>query len=359
MQLSSKGFAKQLCCALLASLSFSIAQAADKFPCKRDDKKCALETALRHTVKNSSYWKAAFAKPVEQRIGAGSPELVEFLILDTIHQGIPNKPRASSPPADFAADVAQAFAELPQSVKDLVRPKLAGIYFVDDIGGTGFTDMIGLAGEKSTTGFIVLDPTQLIKQTANAWASWKEGTPFKTAPGYRLEAEIETKAQDTRKQAIQYILLHEIGHIVSIGDNIHPSWTIPPSEVRATPFPFFDLSWLKAPDGKKYMTRFDAQFPERLSVAYYFGAKLEAKQMTAVYTKLEATNFPTLYAATHFGDDFAEAFASYVHTVVMKRPWSIRLYENGKLAKTYASCWDQPRCAEKRKFLEKLLRSYS
>jgi hypothetical protein len=341
------------CCAVLLAAQ---AQAADKFPCKMGDKTCALKAALHHTVKNPSYWKSAFAKPVEHRIGVGSPELVEFLILDTIHQGIPNKPRASTVPPDFQADVAKAFAELPPRVKALVAPKLAGIYFVDDIGGTGFTDLIGLPGGKASTGFIVLDPTQLTRHTANAWATWKENTPFKPAPGYRLEAEIETRAEDTRKQAIQYILLHEIGHVLSIGANIHPSWNVPAEAVPASAsYPFFEQSWVRSPDGRKFVTRFDAAFPERLLVTYYFGAKLEAKQMAAVYGRIEATNFPTLYAATHFGDDFAEAFASYVHTVVMNRPWSIRIYQDGRLAKTYASCWDQPRCAEKRKLLERLL----
>jgi molybdopterin-binding protein len=60
-------------------------------------------------------------------------------------------------------------------------------------------------------------------------------------------------------------------------------------------------------------------------VVYYFGAKLPAGQMVATYESLERTNFVTLYAATHPADDFAEAFASYVHGVLMGRPWEISI----------------------------------
>jgi len=62
-----------------------------------------------------------------------------------------------------------------------------------------------------------------------------------------------------------------------------------------------------------------------------------------------------LYSATRPGDDFAEAFASYVHTVLMRKPWEIRIYANGKQAKVYGPCWSEARCAGKKKILERFL----
>lgn len=354
--LGTTNIARVLMCSALLFSCGAFAQAGAKFPCAMDDRKCALAAGFAHVVKKPEFWRTAFAKPLEQRIGVAPPELVEFLMLDTIAQSIPSKPRAATVTPDFVADVTQALAELPPQIKTLLAPKLAGIYFIEDIGGTGFADLIGDHGPTAKAGFIVLDPTQLVKHTANAWATWKENTPFKPGAAYRLEADIETKAGDNRKNAIQYILLHELGHILSIGGNIHPSWTIAPKTVPATAsFPFFELSWVFSRDRERYESRFDAAFPERKSVVYYFGAQLDARQMAQTYARLESTNFPTLYAATRPGDDFAEAFASYVHTVVMKRPWSIRIHEHGKLVRTFGSCWDQPRCADKRKILEGIL----
>jgi len=77
--------------------------------------------------------------------------------------------------------------------------------------------------------------------------------------------------------------------------------------------------------------------------------------MVPTYDNLEKTNFPSLYAATQPGDDFAEAFASYVHVVLQRRPWQILIYQDGALRKEFGACWDEPRCAAKRALLEQLL----
>jgi hypothetical protein len=94
---------------------------------------------------------------------------------------------------------------------------------------------------------------------------------------------------------------------------------------------------------------------ERRDVAYYFGAKLGAEQMAATYASLAVTNFPSLYAATHPADDFAEAFASYVHVVLMRKPWQVTISRDGEVLRVVDACWEEPRCAGKRKLLEELL----
>ena len=291
-----------------------------------------------------------------RRIGPAPPELVEFLRLDTIAQAIPNKPRAPALAPEFLDEVTAAFDELPQPVKNLLSHKLAGIYFIEDIGGTGFTDVVLDSSGNPVAGFVVLDPSVLLKQTANDWATWKENTPFMAHPDFRLVAKIEEASRNNRKNAIQYILLHELAHVISIGGNIHPSWNVEPKDVASlSAYPFFQLSWTRSKDGNRYESLFDTAFPQRKDVVYYFGARLPAGQMLVTYENLERTNFATLYGANSPGDDFAEAFASYVHTVLMKRPFAIRIYRGGTEVKVFESCWNQPRCAEKKRLLEDLL----
>ena len=323
-------------------------------PCAETDRKCGFDLAVKHVTKRVEFWSAALALPLEKRIGPAPPELVELLTLDNIAHGYPNRPRVSQLPADFTADVLTAFAELPSEVRRLLGARLVGIYFADDIGGTGFTDETRDADGKGVAGFVVLDPTVLMPQKANAWATWKDSTPFKPDPAWTLRTQIEPPARDDRIRAIQYILLHELGHVLSIGGDAHPSWNVAPAKVgEVGRFPFFAQSW-RITDGR-YSTPFEAAFPQRKDVVFYFGAKLDAASMKAVYDALERTNFPTLYAATHPGDDFAESFASYVHVVMMKRPYQVRIENAGKMVKTYGACWDQPRCAGKRRYLEDFL----
>ena len=336
----------------LARVALSLAIALPALaqpPCPPGDKACARKHLASSPIKQSSHWAPMLRRPLAERIAVAPPEVVELLVLDVIANDYPNKPRASNPDAAFMADVRRAFDGIPAAVKKLLEPNLAGIFFVDDIGGTGFSE----STLDLKAGVIVLDPTVLARQTANAWATWKDNTPFKPDPAYRLETRIANASRDDRVGAIQYILLYEIGHILSIGANVHPDWNLDPKDVDPAKHYFSGLSWKV--EGGKYASRFDADFPMRKDVVFYFGPKLEAREMRATYEALEKTSFPTLYAATHPGDDFAEAFASYVHVVMLGRDHQVRLYRDGKLEKLIGPCWGQARCAYKRTALESAL----
>jgi hypothetical protein len=242
------------------------------------------------------------------------------------------------------------------AVQRLLDRKLAGIRLVNDIGGTGFTDSVYDGRGEAVAAFVVLDPSVLARRRANEWATWKESSPFRDDGVHRLEAVIEDGARDDRMHAIQYILLHEFGHVLSVGERFHPSWNAATAQLGSTAeFVFFELSWTVARPQARYATRFDTELPERPNVVYYFGPKLDGAQMASTYEHLERTNFPTLYAVTHPGDDFAESFASYVHTVRMGKPFEIRLLRDGKPVKVYRSCWEQERCAAKRAILDAML----
>jgi len=325
-----------------------------RLPCRPGEKDCARAAAKAHVSKRPDFWKGAMALPVAERIGPAPPQLIELLALDNIAHGYPNKPRTPRLTPEFLADVRRAFDEFPASVKRRLSDRLAGIYFVDDIGGTGFTDQVDTPAGAPALGFIVLDPSVLMQHTANAWATWKESSPFKPDKEWRLVARIADPSHDDRAHAIQYILLHEIAHVLSIGAGIHPSWTISPRDAgEAAEYPYFRMSWRLADNA--YASAFDAQFTQRKEVVFYFGARLEAAAMPATYAALERTNFATLYGATHPADDFAEAFANYVHVVLLRKPFEIRLERNARPLRTYRACWTEARCREKRQFLERLL----
>jgi hypothetical protein len=298
------------------------------------------------------------ARPLVERIEPAPPKVVDYLTLDNIANGWRERPRATQAPASFIAEVKAALADLPSSVNLLFVDKLAGIFLVDDLGGTGFTDVIEDASGQQVAGYIVLDASVLGGRNANEWATWKESTPFAPEAGWQLQARIERDAQDSRRGAIQYILLHEFGHVLSIGGNEHPPWTIQPKDAGPTEaYPFFNLSWKVDAKANRYDSLFDEGFTLRRDVVYYAHARLRASQMPATYAQLAKTNFPSLYAATRPGDDFAESFASYVHVVLLQRPWEITIRHGNDPPLVFRACWEEPRCADKRRALEQMLQN--
>lgn len=331
-------------------------QSVLKLPCGDKDEKCARKAMRNHVVSKLDTWQATLAVPVSERIGPASPQLVEYINLDNIKNGFPERPRAAKLDAGLLADVKAAVADLPPKIWDLFGERLLGLYFVEDLGGTGYTDYVLDQNGKPVAAYSVFDAAILTQKNANAWATWKENTPFKDGAGYKLHARIETDSNDNRKNAIQYVLLHELGHVLSVGSHIHPPWNIRPNEIeKGAEYPFFNLSWRIDPEAGKYQSIFDAAFPQRLSTRYYFGAKLSATDMVPTYINLENTSFASLYAATNPFDDFAESFVTYVHVVLMNRPWQIEIRRDGEVVHTVKPCWGEPRCAKKKEILDRIL----
>jgi hypothetical protein len=318
--------------------------------------RCAREALHTHAVHRLASWNTSLStRPVAQRVATAPPDLVEYLNLDNVSNGFAGTPRAAAMDAGFVDDVRRAIDGIPAPVLAAADRKLVGIYFVEGLGSTGFTDVIE-RGSVSPRAFIVLDAGVLSRLKANAWATWKENTPFAADPAWRLQARIESDGDDTRANAIQYILLHEFAHVMAAGSNIHPDWGISARTVKPDArFPFFDVSWRIDREANKYVSRWDAAFPQRTRTAYYVGAKLAAADVLPTYENLARTDFPTLYAATHPADDFAESLASYVHVVLLKRPWSITIGGPDGATRTFGPCWTEPRCERKRAQLEAIL----
>jgi hypothetical protein len=350
-------FRRPVVLALSLVILGSPAVAQDKpLPCPAGDSDCLVEAIVSSPAKKLEFWSAAMRKPMEDRIGVAPAELIEMLRLVNAVELRAQKPRATPVPREFLADVRRALSEVPEAVRKRADGKLAGIYFAHDLGTTAFSDQVYGENGEPRGAFIVLDPSVLMKRTANTWATWRENTPFRANPAFRLEATLEDQAHDDRRAAIRYNLLHELAHVISVGEKFHPGWDVPPMAVAPeAKFAFFDLSWTIPRPQNRYISHFDYAFPQRGSVMYYRDGAIAGADMLSTYERLEQTNFATLHGATNPGDDFAEALANYVHTVMMKRPFEVRIYRDGLLAKRYGACWDEERCAEKRRILEKFL----
>jgi hypothetical protein len=227
---------------------------------------------------------------------------------------------------------------------------------INDLGGSAYTESIVGSNGNLVAGFVVLDAS-VLNQNANQWATWKETSPFKADGKIQLLAEIETSKDDNRKNALQYILLHEFGHVISIGLESIVPWSLDPTAISSLKrFSFTELSW-RIKNGQ-FVSLYDGKKLDRTGLRYYGpeSKRLPSTNALGLYQDLQNTNFPTLYAATNPQDDFAESFVTYVHSIQMKRPWKIRLNGKSEHSYEYGLCWEEPRCKKKRNALEKVLR---
>jgi hypothetical protein len=302
-------------------------------------------------------WTARLALPFHERMLPLPAEVRNFVHQVNVASGLDAVPVAAIPDARLRADLRDALLDLPAAVRALVDPLLLGICLGRGLGSSGITDIVVDVHGRILGCVVLLDLDLLENHSANSWASWKENLPFATGAGFSLAATIAAPQQDTRANALQFLLLHEFGHVLTADGDFLPRWWEPlPDTADARGFAWLDLSWVVTPAGS-VLPR--ADFELRAVVDFYGNNQLFADAIVTAYAGLECSDFPSLYGATNPYDDFAECFASYVHSEMLGRPYVLRVDLDGTPQAYLDSFWASERSAAKRAFMETMMDSAS
>ncbi|WP_312518230.1 hypothetical protein [Massilia sp.] len=297
-------------------------------------------------------WTELFQLPLHQRLLPLPPVVRDFVHQVNLATGVDAVPEAAGIDPDLQADLEAALAGMPAAVRALVAPRLLGICVGRGLGSCGITDIVVDADDGRLLGCIVLLDLDLMgERGANAWATWKDNLPFHGGPGFTVDTALADAHDDTRAGALQFLLLHEFGHVLSADGDFLPRWWEP---VPQRAFPFLDLSWTTDEAGR-FVARAGSDFDLRGVVDFYGVNKLESDALVSAYAGLELSDFPSLYGATNPYDDFAECFATYVHAEMMGRPYVLRIDHDGRPQAWLESFWNSPRSAPKRAFMQALL----
>ena len=300
-------------------------------------------------------WDQLYDLPLLERLGPAQPEIITHVTQVNLAMGVPSarlRPRWTPP---FKPTCARRSPAMPASVQALLDGVLLGVRYARQLGSSAISDIV-VSGEGVILGVVVaLDVEAFESRTANAWATWKENTPFAPEEGYRLSAQIALPEDDNRQGALQYLLLHEFGHVLSAGRNLLHDWWLDAQSLRgADEYHYLPLAW-QIMRRKEVVPLAENDFALRGDIVYYHGARMQGSQMAHAYRQLQGANFATLYAATSVHEDFAESFASYVHAVMLGKPQAIRIEHDGALLLQFDGYWDAPRSAAKRALLARLL----
>jgi hypothetical protein len=291
---------------------------------------------------------------LDQRVSPAPEELIDYIVLDNLIRDYDVEPLPAEPRDDaVSAALASITTRLSQPVRELAEDRIVGVFLVENLGSTGYCELVAGPDGEPHYAFIVLDREVLAERTANEWASWKENSMFRPDGGTDTELSVvlEYPADDTRQNAIRYILLHEMGHALGLLSGAHPSW-FAETPAEAGRYPFVDLSWRPGPDGD-WVSRYIAVFPEQPLVrAYAFhDAPLHEDHIPEVYRGLAATDYPSLHGSSTLFEDFAESFASYQHAVRDGRPWRVVIQRPDAPPQVFSSPWADPRMDDKKAFM--------
>jgi len=294
-------------------------------------------------------WTARLDLALHQRILPLPPEVCDFVRMVNLATGVAARPEPLEPDAGLRADLEAALLGMPTRVRALVEPLLLGVCVGRGLGSSGITDIVLDADNGSLLGCIVLlDLDLMAAHTANSWATWKDNLPFHAGPGFSITTAIADQDANTRAGALQFLLLHEFGHVLSAAGDVLPRWWEPLTRVPVPgAYPFLDLSWQTTAQGR-FVPRDGLDFAMRGVVDFYGANKLDGESLVSAYAGLELSNFPSLYGATNPYDDFAECFATYVHSELMGKPSTLSIDLDGEPQAWLDSFWQHPRSAAKR-----------
>ena len=301
------------------------------------------------------FWAMMAQHDILDRHGPAPQELVRYVGKVNTALNVDAIPVAAEAPADFLRDMQTAMAQIPAAILDMLDGALLGVYFSTGLGSSAITDVIVNHDGEILGSVVMLDLDAFIDRTANAWATWKENMPFSARERLRLEVEIADGADNTRANAMQFLLLHEFGHVLTAGKQFLPIWWLPPEAMKQTAdYDFLRLGWQIDTD-KRIVPKTDEDFKERAGIFYYDTKGLDDAAMLSAYRALQDTSFPSLYASTNAFDDFAETFATYVHSVMLGKPARVRIVDDDAVYLERESFWASPQSGPKRAFMQALL----
>lgn len=276
----------------------------------------------KRLVASSASWPAACARDPEERIG-----------LPPLLRG-ESKPRPVPP--DLVQDLREAVKGLPRPFARLFERHVCAVVLMHDAPMTG--TLKPLADER-TRSIILLDVDKL-SLSPNEWLVFKESSAFEAAEGRVIRGKMADAADDTRRVLMEFLLVHELGHVV---DAAFPEHLLIDD--------FQSISW---PRDDALVKAPLVHYPERKHLAPLPDARVEA-----YYDLIAAGAFASPATASNAAEDFAESLATFTHTMMRGRPWELEVHRDGRLVRKLHTCWTEPRCSRKREIIELLLERWS
>lgn len=216
-------------------------------------------------------------------------------------------------------------AILPHSHEEILRKRLVGIYFINNLLGSGFADYV-LDSNDDIYCFLAVNP-ETLRHDLSEWMTIRERTCF-IQDGSDFKISLNLGKEYT---GFIYILLHETTHVVDYIRHITPyvegnmkllGYTV---EETAFTSPIWD---------SYAVPKSEYDFEYRSEVTFYGfggGPKIAMSDAVSVYQSLSLTRFASLYGGLNWAEDFAEYFTWYYLTNDLGQPYTINVYEDDRL----------------------------
>lgn len=294
--------------------------------CQTFNKEKYVKDLLRSPERNLSNYQFSDSSPLLSRVKKAEPFVLEYL------QNMDGRPDYSvyDPTPKERKMIGEALAQLPPLTKKVMQEKCVGIYFINNLYGSGLSDWL-VDGRGEIYTILVLNPVTL-KMNLSEWLTWKENSAFTAdSPGSGIGIDCGKKYP-----GLYGILYHESTHAVDYVKNINPfveTATLYYDQIRGkkivNPTDYIQGVWQYANQPAP-----SSDFPYRKKVKFYTDKKenlIPVSQAAECYNELTSSPFVSLYGSQSWSEDLAEMVMFYHLVKVMGQPYVITVSNGGQV----------------------------
>ncbi|MEY2931117.1 MAG: hypothetical protein RL033_1866 [Pseudomonadota bacterium] len=272
--------------------------------------------------KDNPAWPSACDRPPAERVGLPVALQLEPTQLPVDHALI--------------QDLVRTVEDLRQPFARLFQRHVCAVVLMHAAPMTGTLQQLDGSG---TRGLILLNVDNLTPPDGD-WLALKESTVFAPVPGRVLRGTMARPDEQPRRVLLEFLLVHELTHLL---EQIYADDPL----IEA----FKDQSW---PRQDALVNTPLVHYPSRKG-----RAPLPDELLEPYYDLIASGPFASPAAVSNGREDFADSVATFMHTMLRGRPWQLDLYRDGQRVRQLRSCWEEARCAEKRRLIERLLQQWS
>lgn len=205
---------------------------------------------------------------------------------------------------------------LPKLTTRVLQKRLIGIYFINNLMGSGLTEWVINSDNKIYT-FMVFNPATL-KNDLSWWLTYRENTSFKKTND-RITITVQT---GKKYNGFLYVLLHEATHAVDYSNKITPyveEYFKGKQNIHQNVFTRAIWKTYRTP-----ITLYNYPYREKLSF-YGFGKgpQIKIEDAPTVYRQLSGTPFVSLYGSSSWAEDLADYLFFYHLVRKLHQPYKI------------------------------------
>jgi hypothetical protein len=295
--------------------------------CATNQTAAGLRQAIARTpAKNFSSYHFDSTLPLVERV-TDAPDVVLKYLLEADQNETYTR---YTPSAQEMDSIRENLDILPSSYKSVLSARLLGIYFINNLLGSGIADYV-LDENDEVYAILILNP-EVLKHGISDWLSYREATLYTDdAPlDRRISVRINCGSKYT---GLTYVLMHETSHIMDYVQHYTPyvENDMKLLGIKAEQTPFTSPLW------KDYsLLKSENDFPLRDGLHFYgMGSKTHIAKAAELYKYLAKTRFASLYGSRSWAEDFAEYMTWYWLTKVQNQPYEIQVFKDGKLEFNY------------------------